>query len=821
MKIISMINKVILSLIISSVVFLTLKESVDINMYATLTVLILILIGINFNMKKSRDMYDTFAAIYLGTTLSFFCIKIIWNINSIDELKKSCLNISWIVVIVVILCILVYLFIGSFMGKSKNSIDLTLELIPKRKNDLERIVEYLTRLNIVCLNAKWGDGKTFLVNNLKEQIKDDYEIIEIDVLSCNLEEIQLVLIKELEKVMIRNRIASKYSKKLSDFLGSEFRFKSMWSINFNENISYLDMINGFKNDLKNLTKKKVLIIYEDIDRIKDMQIIKNIFSISEKISRDTNNIKILYQYDEKNLLDIGFKNDYLEKYMPYKINLTRLNFFEVLKFVLDQMKIEENILKFKDFEFLKYSQQIGNFNILYECFKIENNSTINIQNYSIRKVEHFFNEIIFYLDKNNSCENDSEKQIIIVFFILKHFFMEEYNKIEPFKRFKSILDTIKFTDRESKKYSIMDLISLYKSGEITYTYIKDIFNNPDNIEKYTIIRMFNYKINNDEIENDNIFNKSTKKLENEEYNEKIDRIIWNLMESGRSNKTDNEVTLVELVNRVLKKPKEERKEGYFEFDNYFSNLDYNEVDNETTSFMGEPRFSQAFRALSLSKDKDKILQYQRKLIDLYFEAEKIEEQAVSKNVLRIMKYWSLFNRDEYTYILKRFNKIQVKGNLNNDREFIDFIDKYVGALSKQSTKYCNTRGLINIRSLNNINENKAITLKIINDIKEEIVKMGRNIKEYLGDFIIIDELNVIEEFLDKLICIINQEEEYMHKNNNNYSINNDVNKFLNFNDTCFLEDIKKEYCEQNIDAYTLNRDIKEYKRKLKEKSKND
>ncbi|WP_270206166.1 hypothetical protein, partial [Clostridium butyricum] len=62
---------------------------------------------------------------------------------------------------------------------------------------------------------------------------------------------------------------------------------------------------------------------------------------------------------------------------------------------------------------------------------------------------------------------------------------------------------------------------------------------------------------------------------------------------------------------------------------------------------------------------------------------------------------------------------------------------------------------------------------------------------------------------------------YMHKNNNNYSINNDVNKFLNFNDTCFLEDIKKEYCEQNIDAYTLNRDIKEYKRKLKEKSKND
>ncbi|WP_455798855.1 P-loop NTPase fold protein [Clostridium butyricum] len=364
MKIISMINKVILSLIISSVVFLTLKESVDINMYATLTVLILILIGINFNMKKSRDMYDTFAAIYLGTTLSFFCIKIIWNINSIDELKKSCLNISWIVVIVVILCILVYLFIGSFMGKSKNSIDLTLELIPKRKNDLERIVEYLTRLNIVCLNAKWGDGKTFLVNNLKEQIKDDYEIIEIDVLSCNLEEIQLVLIKELEKVMIRNRIASKYSKKLSDFLGSEFRFKSMWSINFNENISYLDMINGFKNDLKNLTKKKVLIIYEDIDRIKDMQIIKNIFSISEKISRDTNNIKILYQYDEKNLLDIGFKNDYLEKYMPYKINLTRLNFFEVLKFVLDQMKIEENILKFKDFEFLKYSQQIGNFNIL-------------------------------------------------------------------------------------------------------------------------------------------------------------------------------------------------------------------------------------------------------------------------------------------------------------------------------------------------------------------------------------------------------------------------------------------------------------------------
>ena len=55
---------------------------------------------------------------------------------------------------------------------------------------------------------------------------------------------------------------------------------------------------GFEKDVRRLDKD-ILIVFEDIDRIKDPDIVRKIFAIAEKLAGDK--IHILYQYEFSNL----------------------------------------------------------------------------------------------------------------------------------------------------------------------------------------------------------------------------------------------------------------------------------------------------------------------------------------------------------------------------------------------------------------------------------------------------------------------------------------------------------------------------------------
>ncbi|NFM84703.1 hypothetical protein FDC20_20720 [Clostridium botulinum] len=258
---------------------------------------------------------------------------------------------------------------------------------------------------------------------MKKKIKDDYEIVEIDVLSCNLNELQLILIKEIEKIMYKNRIISKYSNKLKKFLADEKFMQKLWNLIFPENYSYSETIKGFKDELGKIDKK-ILIIYEDMDRISDKEIIKSIFGLSEKLS--SNNIKIIYQYDEYKLNAIGFDSDYLEKYIPYKMNLTRMNFFEIIKFVLDQNNIDSNVLQMRDFEFMQEYNLKYRYNSLQDKFEMNNGIYLNFFNFSIRKVEHYK----FKLSNILKVEEYKKFQdTLISFFVIKHFITKVYKKM--------------------------------------------------------------------------------------------------------------------------------------------------------------------------------------------------------------------------------------------------------------------------------------------------------------------------------------------------------------------------------------------------------
>ena len=77
-------------------------------------------------------------------------------------------------------------------------------------------------------------------------------------------------------------------------------------------------------------------IFEDIDRIENKDTIKKIFAISEKLA--TKELHIVYQFDAGELKNKGFTYKYLEKYIPYTVNLTDID-YEKLVTIFGRIRI--------------------------------------------------------------------------------------------------------------------------------------------------------------------------------------------------------------------------------------------------------------------------------------------------------------------------------------------------------------------------------------------------------------------------------------------------------------------------------------------------
>lgn len=93
-------------------------------------------------------------------------------------------------------------------------------------------------------------------------------------------------------------------------------------------------------------KKKILVIFEDIDRIYDKTIIQKLFAISEKISGKR--LHVIFHYDMHVLKEQGFDRNYLEKYIPYTVNLTEIPYEKLVEYLWEDLGMSDMPLKMDD-----------------------------------------------------------------------------------------------------------------------------------------------------------------------------------------------------------------------------------------------------------------------------------------------------------------------------------------------------------------------------------------------------------------------------------------------------------------------------------------
>lgn len=154
----------------------------------------------------------------------------------------------------------------------------------------------------IMIEGEWGSGKTTLINFVKEELKKDkqIEIIEFNIWNFhNFDQVLEAVIKDLSK-----KFSYHYYDGLLHTLRVHMKFEIFnFNIEFDNDLMFTEKLEDFQNHIaKRLHKdsKKLVIIFDDIDRVPDEKIIINVIKIINLILRIPN-VFIIEAIDEDNL----------------------------------------------------------------------------------------------------------------------------------------------------------------------------------------------------------------------------------------------------------------------------------------------------------------------------------------------------------------------------------------------------------------------------------------------------------------------------------------------------------------------------------------
>ena len=689
-------RKILSIAVISAILSVLLFLSVDIGFYPYIIIsgLLLIFFSINYCICKNKKFYRTFLLIDIINIIEFLAKKYFDGFRFCFDIQDK-VYIGYFITLFIILGITFADRFNSTKAKYEN-------LFSERKYDLDRLINYLQQFNIVGINAHWGDGKSYLFKLFQDKSKDQYYFINIGVLSVTVDTIEKFVVDEINHILEENGIYSSASSKIKDFVKQPV-FHDLGNL-FVDSNSYTELFDTLSKDVQRL-KKTIVITFEDIDRIKSTETIYKIFALADKLASE--NIKILYQYDENELLKIlQVKKLYLEKYIPYTIELTQIKFERIIAVFLKNNKYKN--ICYKDFEFLTLRTIFIPWQI-QKKLGINFNLELDIFGFSIRKIQIFLEEV------NNALENElfiDYKRQIITFFFIKHFMYHIFEKLSIEDTF---IDSCKFIYKK-KNYTIYELFNDFESGELKDNDILSVFKNTQNRDILALICFFDYKFSwspkvDNEQNTDKVYINQTEEvssIKDNQNNEKIDRLIWNLLCNGKSEYTDFEEAVKLMKELVLNLPIEKQEEGYSNFWNKLSNGEFDKFDNMTVFRFGVADAYPIFQAFRIYEQDAEVW---KRLIDFYLTHNKIKN--INSSLLQVFKYCLISNKEVYFYVLKKFNELVITGNMNDTKSYRSFFISYTEAFSNL--------GYINTRELNYISEDVLHKFDV-EFVKKEVIQ---------------------------------------------------------------------------------------------------
>lgn len=757
--------------------------SISFKFYFSILLGVWLFLILQYPIDKNENWYIQFIFFSIINLISFYLVRYFQ--------KKIFLILSIKILITYYLILFCTILFKCVYYTSKTNLENDGDLFVERKYDLERLLNYLNYFSIIGINGEWGSGKSFLTNHLKNFI-----LIKIDLLSCNVDEIQTVILNELDKLLKNQGIFSPFSPKLKKILQQGKLFENISQLFVKNDISYSEAITGLHNNLRSINKP-VVIVYEDLDRVENTTVIKQILDISEKIAGD--NVKILYQFSETNLLDKGIERTYLEKYIPFIFNLTDIPFESTLSYVLKQEIYKDSLFDEEDFKFLYLPVHLPHFNNFNNLNRPLTSIKFELKNVTIRKTQLFLNELNQVINEKEIYKKN--KRVVILFFLLKHFYYEAYKKISSGE---SLLDTFTFLYQD-KNDTILNWIAYCHNERIN---ILDLITTEDNKLSAFIISIFEYNCDIETIGDDfeDFINESRNNIKNKNLNEEKDRIIWSLMANGKSEYTDCEKFINRFYTEVIDTPKTEWIKNFNKLWGDLYNRKYKDMekrDNYSIFRLGISSMVSLFQAnYVIGRTGSQWIN----LIDFYFLYNK-NLDMITPELIECLYYCELSDRNSYLYIINKFNNLKITKNLNSHKSYKRFLLEYLSMFS--TLGFCDTYDIWDLREQSKeYIDVKTIEKNVFLPLRKKLEDLHKNIPMK----IIQNDIEILIKFLDKNIELVNTSDNFekpdIHFDSKVTvrSCNQEIVDKLNsstLNDEEFEKEVIKKYQNQELVPYEV------------------
>lgn len=560
-----------------------------------------------------------------------------------------------------------------------------LKLFSKRQDDLQRLKENIDTFNIVGIDASWGMGKTFLLDYFKREreICNQYYVVEINVLTCKLDQLIPVLFHDLDQVLKEDGILSLQSESVKMLCDSQKGIRSIINLIFGSTEGSAQALLAFKKQLESM-HKRIVIIYEDLDRVDDVKIIKQILSISLLLSSSC--IKILYQYDSEKMrhsLDIGM--DYLEKYIPYHMKLTALDFEEIVIMTLKELKIDKHLLSLSDLNFP--SMRDINAVIQEEDFMWHESPMrlmLSTAKYTPRNIKLWIDDIKMYLSSDSFYKKSDNKKLLIRMLYLKHLHPEYYAKIS-FSNHN--LNLMRLEKEDGMEYNDLSEVTQLMYDEDKK---KDFILDERNKERIGVLDFLCYQLYLSEYkETDPEIKKHRIKIKFEEHNLRLNRIYNHIVMAGGHHQTNRETILSKIKHDVLSK--EDIDEQYKAWEDIVgkSYLLNQHIDGYITiNNIGHSYFEDILDSAFLVSFTD---QEECRLLRLY-NAKRIDNESLNLEYIQVVRYARMSRDAIFSLIVSQIAHFNVIGNFlfgESESSFRDFM--YIFSLACRKLGYIDNR----------------------------------------------------------------------------------------------------------------------------------
>ena len=521
------------------------------------------------------------------------------------------------------------------------------KLYTERELDLNLIITTIKKesVNILGIESFWGMGKSLILDHFMYREKDSFAFIRIDVVALNIDDVLEYLVMQITSELEKQYVFSKRSRNFISYINN-FKYGYLLTNLLGNESTYTSELESFKTSIRKLNKP-IIIIFEDLDRIDDKDILRKIFYISERLTSEIQGkLKVVYQYNAKELNDKGFDNYYLQKYIPKTIQLTHIQFMKIFDYiieydyerydcVLEYRQIIENIVN-SITNWYGYSRTIID--------PLEKERYLEAA-YNVRNIEFFIKSLSFYIQEyfDLILENHGFAKVLVQTCYIKYFLPKYYQNISTKFDIRSNF-RINYEDNTYYIWNLLQVttdqsipIGLAAAKHLGEDKLREIFSpkvNPINFEMflaYCVLELYLYNLSGlDESQStkqsiiESNYNSSPSEL-NQNIRIKLNRLehyFYTCIAAGNEAQSTHIIFANEFADKILSNDTAE-----LTIFNEFMEYSFKKFAFEDTCFVGIDVWAAIFKSFyyaSINWKEDVINSYYNKLILWFFKCYKNE-----------------------------------------------------------------------------------------------------------------------------------------------------------------------------------------------------